>query len=392
MGAATPDDLPNSSPLVRLVTRLNVGGPARHALLLTRELAAEFPTILAVGRTGPREGELSDPAVTVRRLPLQREVHPAHDLRALATVRRLLTNTRPWLVHTHMAKAGTMGRLAAMTVRPRPLSVHTFHGHVLEGYFSKPVERAFLEVERRLARRTDRLIAVSPQVRDELLDLGIGRPQQIDVVPLGLDLEPFLDVTKPTGELRARLGVPQDAPLVGIVGRLVPIKDVATTITAVHNLEGVHLAVVGDGDLRPQLEQQARDLGVADRVHFTGWRHDVADVMADIDVAALSSRNEGTPVALIEALAAGRPVVGTDVGGVRFVVDEDRSGYVVPPNDPAALADRLGRLLADPARRAQMGEYGRAQVRERFGTARLVADMRALYSELRRRRTRRRRR
>jgi glycosyltransferase involved in cell wall biosynthesis len=388
MDAATSDDLRDSSPLVRLVTRLNVGGPARHALLLTRELSAEFPTILAVGRTGPREGELSDPAVTVRRLPLTREVHPAADLKAFAAVRRLLAQTRPWLVHTHMAKAGTMGRLAAMTVKPRPLSVHTFHGHVLEGYFSKPVERAFLEVERRLARRTDRLIAVSPQVRDELLDLGIGRPQQIDVVPLGLDLEPFLDVTKPTGELRARLGIAQDAPLVGIVGRLVPIKDVATTINAVHRLDGVHLAIVGDGELRPELEQEARDLGVADRVHFTGWWHDVADVMADLDVAALSSRNEGTPVALIEALAAARPVVGTNVGGVRFVVEEDKSGYLVPPNDPDALADRLARLLADPARRTRMGEYGRAQVRDRFGAARLVADMRALYVELRRQRPR----
>src|SRR5437763_2541253 len=308
MGAATPDDLRDSSPvvpldpLVRLVTRLNVGGPARHALLLSRELAKEFPTILAAGRTGPREGELSDPAVTVRRLPLTREIHPAQDLRALASVRQLLAHTRPWLVHTHMAKAGTMGRLAAMTVKPRPLTVHTFHGHVLEGYFSKPIERAFLEVERRLARRTDRLIAVSPQVRDELLDLGIGRPQQIDVVPRGLDLEPFLDVTKPTGELRARLGVRQDEPLVGIVGRLVPIKDVASTISAVQRLDGVHLAVVGDGELRFQLEQRARDLGVADRVHFTGWCDDVAEVMADIDIATLSSRNEGTPVALIEAL------------------------------------------------------------------------------------------
>src|SRR2546430_2485678 len=133
MGAATPDDLRDSSPLVRLVTRLNVGGPARHALLLSRELANEFPTVLAAGRTGPREGELSDPAVHVHRLPLVREVHPVADVRALAAVRSLLARTRPRLVHTHMAKAGTMGRLAAMTVKPRPLTVHTFHGHVLEG-------------------------------------------------------------------------------------------------------------------------------------------------------------------------------------------------------------------------------------------------------------------
>jgi glycosyltransferase involved in cell wall biosynthesis len=149
-------------------------------------------------------------------------------------------------------------------------------------------------------------------------------------------------------------------------------------------LEGVHLAVVGDGELRPALEAEATALGIADRVHFTGWADDVAAVMADIDVAALSSRNEGTPVALIEALAAGRPVVGTDVGGVRFVVEEDKSGYLVPPGDAALLADRLGLLLADPARRTRVGSYGRAAVRDRFSSRRLVADMRMLYGDLRR--------
>jgi glycosyltransferase involved in cell wall biosynthesis len=227
---------------------------------------------------------------------------------------------------------------------------------------------------------------VSPEVRDELLDLGIGRPDQIEVVPLGLDLDAFLalDPVTPSGKLRAHLGLPPTAPLVGIVGRLVPIKDVATTIRAVQRLDGVHLAVVGDGALRPALEDEAAKLRVADRVHFTGWWDDVAAVMADLDVAALSSRNEGTPVALIEALAAGRPVVGTNVGGVRFVVEEDQSGYLVPPDDPDALAERLKQLLADPALRARMGEYGRAHVRERFGARRLVADMRALYTDLRR--------
>jgi len=370
------------SPIVRLVTRLNVGGPARHALILTRDLAEEFPTVLAVGQVGPREGELSDPAVTVHRLPLRREVHPPSDVRALAAVRRFLAQERPWLVHTHMAKAGTMGRLAAQTIRPRPLTVHTFHGHVLEGYFKKPVERAFLEAERRLARRTDRLIAVSPEVRDELLDLGIGRPDQIQVVPLGLDLDRFLALDGPSGALRAQLGLGPDVPLVGIVGRLVPIKDVATTISAVQKLEGVHLAVVGDGEVRPALEAEAAALGVADRVHFTGWADDVVAVMADIDVAALSSRNEGTPVALIEPLAAGRPVVGTDVGGVSFVVQEDKSGYLVPPGDASLLADRLARLLADRGLRDRMGTYGRAAVRDRFSAQRLVADMRGVYGDL----------
>jgi len=367
---------------VRLVTRLNVGGPARHALLLTRGLAEDYPTLLAAGHPGPREGELSDPAVFVRRVPLVREVKPPADARAFAAVRALLSETRPRLVHTHMAKAGAVGRLAAHTLRPRPVTVHTFHGHVLEGYFGKAVQRAFLTAERRLARRTDRLVAVSPEIRDELLDLGIGAPSQIDVVPVGLDLAPFLAVDGPTGELRRRIGVPATAPLVGILGRLVPIKDVSTMLAAAQRLVGVHLAVVGDGELRHDLEAEAGRLGVADRVHFTGWWRDVPEALADLDVVALSSRNEGTPVSLIEALAAGRPVVGTAVGGVPFVVEDGKSGYLVPAADAGAMADRLRMLLADAGLRARMGEHGRQRVRDRFGSERLVNDVRALYGEL----------
>ena len=368
--------------ILRLVTRLNIGGPARHALLLTRELSPEFPTVLAAGRTGPREGELADPQVNVRRVPLVREVSPTADARALAGVRRLLATSRPRILHTHMAKAGTVGRLAARGVRTRPLTVHTFHGHVLEGYFSKPVERAFVAAERRLARSTDRLIAVSPQIRDQLLDLGIGTASQYEVVPLGLDLAPFLAVDGASGRLRGAIGVPSPTPLVGIVGRLVPIKDVSTILAAMARLSGAHLAVVGDGELRPALEAEAHRLGIAPRVHFTGWWDDVASAMADLDVVALTSRNEGTPVSLIEALAAARPVVGTSVGGVPFVVKEGTTGHLVSAGDPAALADSIGGLLADPSLRREMGQRGRTDVRKRFGSGRLVDDMRGLYTEL----------
>jgi glycosyltransferase involved in cell wall biosynthesis len=322
--------------------------------------------------------------VTLRRVPLTREIAPARDAQALVAVRRLLAYERPAILHTHMAKAGTVGRLAALSMRGRaaPLTVHTFHGHVLEGYFGQGAQRAILETERRLARRTDRIIAVSPQIRDQLVDLGIGRNRQIDVVPLGLDLHDFLDIDGPTGQLRAKLGVPRDAPLVGIVGRLVPIKDVSTALAAIERIPGVHLAVVGDGDERPALEAEARTRGIADRTHFTGWSDDIPGVMADLDVAILSSRNEGTPVSLIEALAAGRPVVATDVGGVAFVVEDGRSGYVVPPGDASALAERTDRLLANPDERAAMGRRGREYVRARFGSERLVDDIRALYDEM----------
>jgi glycosyltransferase involved in cell wall biosynthesis len=380
MTRAAPD--PRHWPVVRVVTRLNIGGPARHALLLTRQLADEFPTLLAVGTPSPVEGEMSDPAVRIARVPLVRPIRPAADAHALAVLRGLLRGATPRLVHTHMAKAGLVGRVAALTLHDRPRTVHTFHGHVLTGYFSRPAERAFLELERRLARRTDALVAVSTEVRDALLDLGVGRSAQFHVIPIGLDLAPNLAVNGHHGALRARLGLAVDTPLVGVVGRLVPIKDHGTLLDAIERLPGVHLAVIGDGERRGALEAGSRHAGTADRVHFTGWCNDVPAALANLDVVALSSRNEGTPVALVEALAAARPVVATDVGGVRSVVRDGVSGWLVPPGDVARLADALSRLLADPAERRRMGAAGRADVAHRFGEERLVGDIRMLYRDL----------
>ncbi|MEA2931752.1 MAG: hypothetical protein QOI56_537 [Actinomycetota bacterium] len=372
-------------PVVRLITRLNVGGPARQALLLTRGLEPEYATTLAAGRPGPAEGELLDDAVTVRHLPFTRPLRPADDARAMVAVRRLLAETGARIVHTHMAKAGTVGRLAVLGgPRPRPRTVHTFHGHVLDGYFRPAVERAFIEVERRLAGATDVLVAVSPEIRDELLELRIGRPSQYEVVPLGLDLSSFLAVAGPDGRFRAGLGVAPDVPLVGAVGRLVPIKDLTTLLEAMARptLDGVHLAVVGDGDERPALEARAAALGVGDRVHFTGWATDVAGVMADLDVVVLTSRNEGTPVSLIEAAASGRPAVATRVGGVPLVVRDGATGWLAPPGRPDEVARLLRRLLDDPAARRTMGEAARVHVRERFSSERLLRDARVLYEGL----------
>lgn len=368
--------------VLRLITRLNVGGPARHALLLTRGLAPYVHTTLAAGTPEADEGELSDASVTVHPLPLVRPPHPVADARSLGAIRRLLVETRPALVHTHMAKAGALGRLAATTVRPRPRTVHTFHGHVLEGYFGPLARQAFIRAERRLARSTDVLVTVSPEIRDELVDLGIGRPGQYHVIRLGLELGPFLAVNGQSGRLRAHLGLSSTAPLVGIIGRLVPIKDHLTLFAAIRRLPGVHVAIIGDGQLRPQLEARVQALGLGDRVHFTGWWSDVPAAVSDLDAVALTSRNEGTPVALIEAAAAGRPVVATDVGGVRSVVEDGVSGLLAPAGDEERVSALLGRLLADPSLRQRMGQAGRQLVRERFLEDRLLRDMRALYSDL----------
>lgn len=371
-----------------LITRLNIGGPAAQALLLAKGLEPQFATVLAAGTPSTSEGELTDPAVPVLHVPLVRPVRPATDLRALTAVRRLAKGSEPRVLHTHMAKAGTIGRLAVLSSRwssGRPRLVHTFHGHVLEGYFAGHQQRAFLELERRLARRTNVLVAVSPEIRDELLDLGVGKPAQYRVIPLGLDLAPFLAVGRrgqARGKLRATLGLGGDVPLVGILGRLVPVKDHATLFAALVTTPEVHLAVLGDGELRQSLEGLARDLGIAERTHFTGWWDDVATALADLDLVVLSSRNEGTPVALIEALAAGRPVVATDVGGVRHVVQDSQTGWLCRPGDPAALAVLVERALTNREVALGLAEEGRRRVTERFGRARMIADHVALYQEL----------
>ena len=367
--------------VLRLITRLNIGGPARQALLLSSQLQPRWRTLLAAGAPAPDEGELSDPQVPVHRLPLVRSVRPDLDLRALHQVGELMKKAQPRLLHTHMAKAGLVGRLAARRhggIR----TIHTFHGHVLEGYFSKPVQRTFLEVERALAKITDALVAISPEIRDELLELRVGRAEQFRVIPLGFDLTAHLEVEARSGLLRSHLGLPPDVVLIGAVARLVPIKDLGTFLRALTHLPQVHGAILGDGEERPALELLAKELGIAHRTHFTGWWKDVPSAMSDLDVVVLTSLNEGTPVSLIEALACGRPVVATDVGGVRFVIEDGRTGRLIRPRDPEALARAVGELLTDPSMIAGFATAGRSVVRNRFHKDRLIADIDALYSEL----------
>ena len=373
---------PARSQVVRLITRLNVGGPARQALLLTRYLGEDFPTVLAAGRPSAAEGELADDQVPVHYLPLTRPLNPQMDVRAVSAIRRLLGATGARLLHTHMAKAGTVGRVAAASMGDRPRTVHTFHGHVLDGYFNPAVQRVFVEMERTLARRTDAIVAVSPEVRDSLQALGIGRRRTFHVIPLGLDLDRFLAVDRADGALRSLLGLEPGTPLIGAVGRLVPIKANEVLLEAVARLAGVHLALIGDGEERVRLTRLVETMGLVGRVHFTGWWPDVPNAVGDLDLVVLTSNNEGTPVALIEAHAAGKAVVATDVGGVRHVVTDGVTGWLARAGDAQGIASLIEDALADRVRLAAFGAAGRDAVRDRFGKDRLLRDVRELYGEL----------
>jgi glycosyltransferase involved in cell wall biosynthesis len=367
--------------VLRVITRLNIGGPARQALSLTKDLAPEFDTTLVAGRSQEGEGELSDPDVPVKRISLVRPLSPREDLRAYRDLRHVVG--APFdLIHTHMAKAGALTRRAGFKASHRPALVHTFHGHVLDGYFSRPVREAFVRIERHLAKHTDALVAVSDHVRDELLALGIGRPEQWQVIPLGFDLSALIALQSQSGIVRERLGLDRSVPLVGVLGRLATIKDHETLIRGVARLDGVHLAVLGDGEMKERMLGLVGELGIGNRVHLLGWLTDVAGAISDMDVVALTSRNEGTPVSLIEASAGAKPVVSTDVGGVRAVVSDGTTGLLVPPGDSEAVAAALEKLLHDSDLRTRMGAAGREHVRDRFDKARLISDIKNLYRDL----------
>jgi glycosyltransferase involved in cell wall biosynthesis len=317
---------------------------------------------------------------------LGREISGPRDAMALVALLRLIRRERPLIVHTHTAKAGTLGRLAAWLARV-PVVVHTYHGHVFRGYFSPARTRLFLAVERWLARRTDRLLTVSAQVRRELLELGIGTPEQLVVVPLGLDLDPFLAVgAAGDGELRRALGIEPAAPVVAVVARLVPIKahevffGAAAIVSA--RRRDVRFPVVGDGERRAELEALVTRLGLAGSVRFLGWRGDLPAIYREADVVVLTSRNEGSPVSLIEAMAAGRPVVATRVGGVPDLVEDGVNGCLVDPDRPAAVAEAVLALLDDPDRRHALGQAGRKRVHPAFSAERLLRDVDALYAAL----------
>ncbi len=375
--------------VARVIARLNVGGPAQQAILLTAGLdRTRFVTTLITGVVGRAEGDLTSAArargVEPVVIPeLGRAIRPARDLVALGKLVRIFRGFRPDLVHTHTSKAGTLGRAAARLTGV-PAAVHTFHGHVLEGYFSPATTWVFQKIEQAMARSTDRLVVVSPRLREALLAMGIGRPDQVEVVPLGLDLDRFVHPSTGRAGLRASLDIPSGTPLLGIVGRLVPVKDHPTLFQALRFLgEGngsPHLIVVGDGEQREGLEQLAHRLGLASRIHFLGWRDDLEAILGDLDVVICCSRNEGTPVALIEAMAAGVPVLSTDVGGVGDLVDHGRTGWLVPPGDPAALAHGLRALLVDPALRARLAASGRSVALARHDLKGLIHRIEALYS------------
>jgi glycosyltransferase involved in cell wall biosynthesis len=369
--------------VMRVVARMNVGGPALQSVMLMRGLPSDrFEQRLYTGFVEPDEADYVDlraPGLTVHRLPtLGRRIRPADDVRALAALTAEMRRFRPHIVHTHTFKAGTLGRVAAALAHV-PGRVHTFHGHLLKGYFPPRTVRLISLTESFLARRTDRLIAVGDRVRDDLLAAGIGRAGQYTVVPPGTSLKPL----PPRQAAREQLGLPADGKVVAYVGRLTRIKRpdrlVAVAREVIAAMPGVTFAICGDGELGAKLSAGAHALGPSMRL--LGWRADVETVYAAADMVLLTSDNEGMPVSLIEAGLAGVPAVATNVGSVAEVVKDGSTGLLTRC-DADDLAQSVLRLLRDDRLRCQMSAAATSWTRERFGAERLVADVQRVYEAI----------
>jgi glycosyltransferase involved in cell wall biosynthesis len=410
----------NSMKIVRIIARLNVGGPAKHVVWLTAGLQnAECQSLLVTGSVPSGEEDMGYFAAEQNVNPvflseMSREVS-TKDLRTIWNIYRLLRRERPDVVHTHTAKAGTVGRVAgllyrwstpgAIIGRPRQCRfVHTYHGHIFHSYYGPLKTRFFLLIEKSLARLiTDRIVVVSNQQRHEIAEtFRVGRKKQFVVIPLGIDTSTFANASERRHPFREELGVSENQVLVGIVGRLTEIKNHDMFLRAIalfrkterERSESVKFVIIGDGQLRNKLQAQSRSLGLESSVVFAGNRPDPEFFYPALDIVALTSRNEGTPLTLLEAMASRRSIIATRVGGVVDLLGEavscnQNEGYLicergigVPANDTAAFAAGLTHLIADDGLRARLGERGLEFVKHGHSKERLLNDIKGLYGEL----------
>jgi len=381
--------------VLRIIARLNIGGPARHVAILTEALNSDrYSSLLAYGALGEGEGDMSylaeEPKIRSIFIPgLVREISPVNDLKAFIKIFSIMRKERPHIVHTHTAKAGTLGRLAAILAGV-PIKVHTFHGHIFYGYFNALRTRVFLWIERFLTLFTDCVIAISEKQKEELLrKYKIGNEKKYSVINLGFDLEKFMHPQSLAGKFRAERGLPSSDILIGAVGRLVSVKNHRMLIRVAERLRSdiglelfsrVKFVIIGDGPEKQNLIEYSRSKRLEGQILFAGWVKDIERAYADLDVVVMTSRNEGTPLSLIEAFASSKPVIATNVGGVGDIAKD--IGILVEESDEASFARNLSELVKSPPRRREIGSRGRECVVKKFSKENLINCVEKLYEEL----------
>lgn len=372
-----------------VITRLCQGGAQENTFHTVRLANRErFEVDLISGPTEGSEGsiepQIEQAGIDILRVPhLVRPVAPLDDWRALDELTGLFRERNYHIVHTHTSKAGLLGRIAARRAGV-PAVVHTPHGHVFNGYFASPVTRAFIACERYAAKRTDRLIALTQRGLEEHLAKGVGTPDQWTVIFSGVDFSPFKEARLRRRAARRALGVESDDVLIGGVGRLEHVKGFTYFVKAAKAVAEVlpraRFVHAGDGALAPALHEEARPLG--SRFAFLGLRNDIPDIMAALDLFVLPSLNEGMGRVLLEAAAAGVPAVATYVGGVPEVVQDGQTGFLVPPAEAGAIAEKVILLARNSKLRERMGRRARERVVPHYGLEKMVERIEALYEAL----------
>lgn len=378
--------------IVRLFSRLNIGGPSRHVTLLSGELPSSYETILVTGSVDPREGDMSyllQESKAYRHIfipELGRTIHVWRDFIAFYKIVKLLIREKPDIVHTHTAKAGFLGRLAAIVTRV-PIRIHTFHGHTFNGYFNSFKTRVIIEIEKILAHFTTMIIAISDRQKEDLVHkYKIASQNKVSIVPLGFDLDSFDGYVVNDVELKQKFQLPLNKYIIGMIGRLVPIKNhqlflnIAEKMTRIR--QDVHFVIVGDGECYQSIEDEIEKMNIKKCCSLLGWQKELKSIYSILDIVCLTSLNEGTPVSLIEAQACGKVVVATDVGGIEDIVLPGKNGYVVSLNDEEGFVQFIVSLLDNPGMRQKMGEYGKKFVWTNFGKEKLLTNMDRLYFRL----------
>ncbi len=388
---------PSKIRVLHIITRFDKGGSAENTYLTLIGLSrAGYDLVLVTGpsddsQSGEREREAVRTNLEraeragiriVRIRGLVRNMKLGGDLSAFLELLRVVRVEKPRIVHTHTSKAGILGRWAAWLCRV-PVIVHTPHGHVFWGYFGPLETKLYVTLEKITARITDRIIALTGQERDDHLRFRVAPPEKFVTIHSGVDLSRFDAALYDRSKIRIELDIPPGDLVVGTAGRLTPVKGHVHLIAAAAKILAVHpdttFVLLGDGELKGRLIEQAEALGLAGKVRFPGWRPDVAAVMSAFDVFALPSLNEGMGRVLVEAMALSRPVVASRTGGITDLVEDGRNGLLVPPGDAGALADAILRLLGDAALRAAMGGEGRRRA-EIYSTERMVEKIEELYA------------
>lgn len=380
--------------VLRIINRFNIGGPTYNAAFLTKFISDEYETLLVGGLPEKDESDslhiLEEYGIKPLLIPeMKRIPNVRSDREAYRKIKQIIEEFQPDIVHTHAAKAGALGRRAAKACGV-PVIVHTFHGHVFHSYFGKFKTFVFKAIERRLARYSTGIVAISPIQKEELSSIHrICSADKIRVIPLGFDLSKFQEnLPGKRTETRQKWKLEDEEVAVGIVGRLAPIKNHSLFLDVIEALaaKGVKARyfIVGDGQEREGIEKRANELesryGVS--IELTSWIKDIAQFNAGMDIICLSSDNEGTPVSLIEAQASGIPVISTDVGGVKDILKTGETGFVVPKKDVAAFSEKLQLLIENKEIRTKMSQNGWNFVRDRFHYTTLVKNMENYYSEL----------